>query len=472
LVGNFQVIFQYSTMTTIMSRRQNPLLQTQFSALVTLGVAVLAASLTGCGKGSGIEPGASSASTAEPKVTRVVVGRPVRKPLVLVTTQPARIEAYEETPLYAKVASYVDEVAVDIGDAVKKGQTLITLRIPELQNAVDQRQALLTQAKAQIAQAEAAELAARAAADTATAHVKEAEAGVGRASADHERWEAEHLRIASLAKSGSVTPKLAEETKNQLRAAESSRDEATAAVESAEAAVREAEAMIAKSEADLQAAEARAAVAEADLAEAKTMLSYRELQAPFDGVVISRGVDPGHFVQPASGVGAKPLAAVASTDRMRVSLDVPEMEAAFVDVGDPVVLRVQALRGAEIKGKVARISWSLDAGNRSLRAEVDVPNDDLALRPGMYATGVIELDRRVEALTLPATAIVRNGVEAICMIIEDGVAKRFPVELGLRVGADVEIVSGLTEANDVITIRPEALADGQPVEPLPPTTSK
>jgi membrane fusion protein (multidrug efflux system) len=157
---------------------------------------------------------------------------------------------------------------------------------------------------------------------------------------------------------------------------------------------------------------------------------------------------------------------------MRVSLDVPEMEAALVDVGDPVAVRVQANRGAELEGKIARISWSLDVGNRSLRAEVDLSNDQGALRPGMYATGVIQLDRREQALTLPASAIVRKGAEASCMVVERGIAMLRPVELGLRVGGDVEIVSGLTEASDVVTIRPESLADGQAVEPLPPTTSK
>jgi RND family efflux transporter MFP subunit len=414
-------------------------------------------------------PSGESANAPETKLTRVVVGRPVRKPLVLVTTQPARIEAYEQTPLFAKVAGYVDEIAVDIGDEVKKGETLITLRVPELQNGVEQREALLSQAKAEIAQAEAALLAARAAADTATAHVKEAKAGVARTAAELQRWEAEHLRIADLAESGSVTPKLAEETKNQLRAAESSRDEATAAVESAEASVREAEAMIAKGEADLRAAEARAAVAEANLAEAQTMLSYTKLQAPFDGVVNARHVDPGHFVQPASGAGAKPLAAVARTDRMRVAIDVPEMEAGLVDVGDPVALKVQALRGGELKGQIARISWSLDANNRSLRAEVDVQNDDSALRPGMYATGVIELDRRDQALTLPATAIMRNGAEISCMVVESGKAVRVPIEAGLRVGPDTEIIGGLTEAHEVVTVRPEALSQGQAVQPLTPS---
>lgn len=430
---------------------------------------MLVACLVGCGTRTDSAPTDAATDPGNAGVTRVVVARPIRKELVLHTTQPARLEAYEVTPLYAKVAGYVDEVAVDIGDTVKKGQTLITLRIPELQNAVDQRRALLAQANAEIAQAEAAVLAARAAADTAAAHVKEAQAGVGRAEADQDRWEAEHLRIASLAESGSVTPKLAEETKSQLRAAESAGDEATAAVESAEAAVREAEALIAKSEADTQAAVARKAVAEANLAEANTMLSYTKLTAPFDGVVISRAVDPGHFVQPVNGAGAKPLAAVASMSRMRVSLDVSEMEAGLVDVGDPVVLRVQARRGLDIEGKIARISWSLDAGNRSLRAEVDVANKDAKLRPGMYATAVIELDRRDEPLTLPATAIMRNGAEAACMIVEDGKATRRVIEAGLRVGSDVEIVRGLSETSEVVMLRPEALSEGQLVQPLIPS---
>ena len=443
-------------------------MRSHFRTLSTLSVAVLAAFFAGCGRPVDIASGGSDAASADAKIPRVVVARPVRKELVLHTTQPARLEAYEVTPLYAKVAGYVDEVAVDIGDAVKKGQTLITLRIPELQNAVDQRQALLAQADAEIAQAEAAVLAARAAADTAAAHVKEAQAGIGRAEADQDRWEAEHLRIASLAESGSVTPKLAEETKSQLRAAESAGDEATAAVESAEAAVREAEALIAKSEADTQAAIARKAVAEANLAEANTMLSYAKLTAPFDGVVISRAVDAGHFVQPATGASAKPLVAVASTSRMRVSLDVSEMEAGLVDVGDPVVLRIQALRGSDIVGKIARISWSLDAGNRSLRAEVDVPNKDAKLRPGMYATAVVELDRRDQPLTLPATAIMRNGAEAACMVVEDGKAARRVIETGLRVGPDIEIVGGLSDTSEVVTLRPEALSDGQLVQPLPP----
>ena len=141
-----------------------------------LVLSILLASLAaawqvGCGKPSTPAEAASAEGAPRESLPKVVVTRPVRKPLILSTTQPARIEAYEQTPLYAKVAGYVDNVAVDIGDVVKKGDPLITLHVPELQNVVEQRQALLAQAQAEIAQAEAAELAARAAAETATAHV-------------------------------------------------------------------------------------------------------------------------------------------------------------------------------------------------------------------------------------------------------------------------------------------------------------
>ena len=107
-----------------------------------------------------------------------------------------------------------------------------------------------------------------------------------------------------------------------------------------------------------------------------------------------------------------------------------------------------------------------------MRAEVDVANDTAALRPGMYATGLIELDRRDNALTLPTTAILRNGAEAACMIVAEGKATRLPVEIGLRVGPDTEIIGGLSETSNVIVIRPEAAADGQRVEPLTPTSGR
>ena len=340
-----------------------------------------------------------------------------------------------------KLAGYVQEVLVDIGDSVKKDQLLIKLSIPEMLDEVKQMEALVAQAEAEVSQAEAAVKSAEAMAGTAEAKVAQAKAGVGRAAGEYERWKAEHARMTELAAKGSVTQKLVDETLNQLQAADAARQEADANVKSAEASLRAARANVQKSQADLVAAGARQKVAAANLAHAKTMLAYAEIKAPFNGVVTQRNVDTGHYVHPVTGGATQPLLVIAQTEQVRVFVDVPEMEAPLVDAGDKpdsAVVRVQSLGEKGIDGKVTRTSWSLDKANRSLRAEIDLPNTDGKLRPGMYAKVDILLDQRDNVLTLPTTAIVRDGSATYCCIVESGKIDRKKIELGLRSGADVE----------------------------------
>ena len=140
----------------------------------------LVTTVAGCGRKPEAAVAASANAATSSQIERVLCGNPQRKNLVRTTSQPARIEAFEETPLYAKLAGYVDTVHVDIGDAVKKDQALVTLRIPELHNEVEQKKALVTQAEAVVVQAEANIAAAEAASDTAAAHVAETNASVAR----------------------------------------------------------------------------------------------------------------------------------------------------------------------------------------------------------------------------------------------------------------------------------------------------
>jgi HlyD family secretion protein len=421
--------------------------------------------LSGCNHQS--DTYAAAPASAAP-VDRVTAGSPQRKTLVTTTAQPARIEAFETTPLYSKLAGYVGKVHADIGDEVKAGQALVTLHVPELEDEVAQKAAHVRQAEAEVKQAAANVVAARAAAETAAARVAVAKAGIARSQADVERWRAELSRIKQLAASGSVTQKLVDETQSQYSAAAAAGDEAAAAMTSAEAGAREAEALIAKAEADEAAAKAKLGVAEADLKRAETMLGYASITAPFNGVVTQRSIDTGHFVQPANGSGAKPLMVVACTDKVRIYLDVPEMEAGLVTVGDPVTIRVQAMPQDELKATVTRTSWSLESANRSLRVEVDVPNERMSLRPGMYATGTIELERRENALTLPVAAVNRQGAEPCCCCVVGGKIERRPVKLGLRSGAEIEIVDGLSDGDAVVLARAESLEDGQAVEVIQP----
>ena len=410
------------------------------------------------------------ASTPTPSATaidRVTAGKPVRKTLKLITTQPGRIEAFEEAPLFPKLAGYVQEVLVDIGDSVKKDQLLIKLSIPEMLDEVKQMEALVKQSEAEVSQAEAAIKSAEAMAGTAEAKVAQAKAGIGRAVGEYERWKAEHARMTELAAKGSVTQKLVDETQNQLQAADAARQEADANVKSAEASLRAARANVQKSQADLVAAGARQKVATANLAHTKTMLAYAEIKAPFNGVVTQRNVDTGHYVHPITGSATQPLLVIAQTEQVRVFVDVPEMEAPLVDAGekpDSATVRVQSLGEKGIDGKVTRTSWSLDKANRSLRAEIDLPNKDGKLRPGMYAKVDILLDERNDVLTLPTTAIVRDGSATYCCTIDSGKIDRKKIELGLRSGADVEVRSGLDADQLVVLARADSLVQGQPVE--------
>jgi HlyD family secretion protein len=428
------------------------------TASAYLSLAALLAALAGCGhKPAAKQDGGTAA------LQRVVAAKPVRKTLTLSTRQPGRIEAFEQTPLFAKIAGYVDNVLVDIGDAVRKNQTLVTLAIPELVDELEQKEALVAQAEAEVEQSKSAVEAAIAAAETAESRIAEAQAGIARTEAQHERWKSEHARIQDLAAKGSVTKKLVEETLNQLRSAEAANREAVAKAQSSRAAHYEAQANVGKARADRGAAEARLRVAKAELARAKTMLAYTEIKAPYDGMVTRREVDTGHYVHPAGADDTSPLLVVARTDKVRIFIEVPEMEAPYVDAGDPAQVKVQALPASQFDAAVVRTSWSLLEINRSLRAEVDVPNPHGLLRPGMYATVTIRLDERPDALTLPATAVVRDGNATYCMCIESGKIDKRPIELGLRSGSEVEVISGINEDSAVVLKEPEKLRPGQPV---------
>src|SRR5438093_7745871 len=169
---------------------------TQYSVLSMAIVAFVAT--VGCGPAAVAQPKAG-AEPARGAIEIVMAGKPARKTLTLTTTQPARIEALEQTPIYSKLAAYVGQVLVDYGDKVKKDQPLLKLVAPELDADLAQKQALLEQARAQSLQAEAGAKAAEAAVVTAGARAVQAEAGTDRAQSDVVRWRSEFSRLGQLA---------------------------------------------------------------------------------------------------------------------------------------------------------------------------------------------------------------------------------------------------------------------------------
>lgn len=309
------------------------------------------------------------------------------------TSQPARLEAWETTPLYSKIAGYVANVHVDIGDEVTDvTKPLFTLAVPEMVVEEQQKLALESLAKAQLEQARAAVEVAKSKLETATAKVKESLATVTNATGAKRRWDAEFARMGNLAKDGSVTKKLVDEARYQKDSADAALEAAKAKVDSAKAALQEARVAVKRADADEKAAVASVFVATTNHKYTKEMLRYLEVRPPFPGVIIDRNVDTGHFVQPSDAGKAKPFIVIASIKKLRVVVEVPEMDAPFVRKGNPAAIKVPVLGDkGTVKATVSRTAFALNPRNRTLQVEVDIPNESGRFRPGMYATATIEL---------------------------------------------------------------------------------
>ncbi len=427
--------------------------------------------LAACNSQEAATPAKDASNQAQSSLDRVTAGPPLRKTLQLFTEQPGRVAPFEEAPIHAKVSGYVESVRFDIGDKVTKGQVILLINAPEYKDQLEQKRGLLGHTEAQIKQAEAALMAAEAASNSAQSLVAQAEASVGRTDAEYARWDSELKRIQQLVSKGSITPKLAEETSSKFQSADAARKEALANIASARARQSEAEANVQTARADIDAAKAKLKVAQAEVALAETMLSYTQLVAPFDGVVTSRHVDTGHYVQPAGANNAQPLMTISSVSKVRVFVNVPESEANWVDAGfansdsgDPATILSPSLPGGKLEARITRTSLQLDPQSHSLSAEIDIDNSHHKLLPGAFITTRILLEKRENVLALPVSAIIKTSEGTRCCVVNEGKIIHRPIELGMRVGDEVEILSGLAENDTVVLLRASNLQPGQSVE--------
>ena len=239
-----------------------------------------------------------------------------------------------------------------------------------------------------------------------------------------------------------------------------------AAVKTARAQVAAAATRVLEAKAD--AAEARSAIrlARARFDRAKVLVGYTRIVAPFDGVITRRNFHPGAFIRSATEGTPEPLLTAMRTDRVRVVIQVPDLDVPLLDVGDKATIAVDALKGREFHGTVSRLGKSEDPSTRTMRVEVDLPNGDGLLIEGMYGRATIELQPPSNRLTVPAACVVGHAGRgnAAVFVIRNGAARRTPVTLGGDDGASVEVLSGLGP-NDEVIVRPGGtLNDGASVQ--------
>jgi RND family efflux transporter MFP subunit len=326
-------------------------------------------------------------------------------------TLPGTIQALHEGAIYARVPGYVRRWYADIGSVVRAGQLLAEIDAPELEQNVQQAQSQLEQTHA----------------------------ALGLAKADLERW-----RV--LARDSAVTG----QELDQKRAA-------------------------------YAAAAANSGAMEANLRRLTQTRQYTRITAPFAGVVTARNVDIGSLIT-AAGATSAPVAAggapgpgsgmlfrVAQTDTVRTYITVPEAYATSMRAGLMADVQVQGIPGRHFTGHVLRTSRSLDVSSRTLLTEIDVPNQDFALLPGMYAQARLQFPRVTPPLLLPSSSLVIRSSGPQVMVVEraanggPAVVRLRPVQIARDYGSTVEIASGVIDGMTVVLNPGTEIMDGAKV---------
>jgi RND family efflux transporter MFP subunit len=200
--------------------------------------------------------------------------------------------------------------------------------------------------------------------------------------------------------------------------------------------------------------------AEAYLSEVNHLLEYCEIRAPFRGEVAMRYVDPGHQVRP----GGRPLLSLNRRDAMRVHLNVVERDAVHIREGLPAELTVQGLPGETFHGRVTRFVRSVDPRTRTLLVEIEIPNPDSVLQPGMFGRVSLVVDRHARAILIPAAALLATDNGTFTFVVRDGRVRRVPVKTGYDTGEEVEVLQGLRGNEAVVVVGRDLINDGAAVE--------
>ncbi len=332
-------------------------------------------------------------------IPTVAVVQPKTEPATDELVLPGNLQAFTESPIFARTNGYLLRWYKDIGSKVKKGELLAAIDTPEIDQELSQAKATSQQVKAAL--------------------------GLAKISAD--RW-------ANLRKTDSVS----------------------------------------QQEADQQAsgyeqAKANLAAADANVRRLEELESFKNVYAPFSGVLTKRNVDPGALINSGAGAAGKELFDISRIDPLRVYVSVPQAYAPNIRAGIKANVTLQEFPGKKFSGTVVRTAEAIDPATRTLNTEVDVPNKDGMLLPGSFGQVHFAAGTSVPRITIPVNAMLfRAEGPSVAVVDKDGKVHLHPITIGRDYGATLEILGGL-DASDQIVINPsDSLEEGQPVHVAQP----
>jgi RND family efflux transporter MFP subunit len=369
-----------------------------------------------------------AAADASTQPTAAAVSAVQRGNISHVLSLAGQFQPYQVIDVHAKVSGYVRHIYVDIGDRVHAGQTLAVLEVPELNAQYRGSQSEQQRSKEQISIAR---------------HE------ISRAQASHVALQSNYDRLLQASK---VQPGLI---------AEQELDDARAKADASQASVDTARST-------LSAAEQQSDVAKADMERVGALQAYTTITAPLSGVVIWRYADTGALIQAGTSSDSQslPLVKLSQSDLLRLRLPVPEDAVGYIHNGDTVQIRVDALHRS-LTGKIVRFTRNVSLDTRTMETEVDVPNKDLSITPGMYANTYVQLAHEANVLTIPLLAVQRDdsGKTSVLVIDSQNRVQRRPVELGIQGSLLAEVRSGLRQNDRVVLGNAARYKDGEQITP-------
>lgn len=339
---------------------------------------------------------------------------PLQADLNVVLSYTADIMPYQAVNVFSRVDGYIAKIHVDKGDFVQAGQLLVEIDHTDYIHAVNQAKANLAAANARVAQQRAV------------------------------------LHNAKLT---------LDRLKTLLQDQFVSQQDVDNAQVNAEAAA-----------AALESLEAQAKQMEVALAQAETNLAYSYIRAPFAGYIAERNLDVGAYVTGATASTStlsRGILSLHDIHIVRVSIDVTEKDVPMIAVGQQVELRADAYPDEVFEGKVARLAQTLNRTTRTMPVEIDVINNHRRLKGGMFARVKIHVGTHRMAMQIPIDAVSQTEEAHYVFTVQDGLARRTPVETGVRDGNWIEITKGLTGEEDVIVFGKDLVRDGMPVTVRP-----
>jgi len=451
------------------------------AVIVALGAGLVVGRLSvpGAPRGAGGDPPATQSSkghAAPPPLVGVAHPKRVTIPRTLSLT--ANINSLSTAVILPKTSGYLETVSVRPGDLVRAGQVVAVVDHAQLDTVVAQGEAsvkaaqtAVQTAQASVAAAHAQQLNAVAARQNALAQLTSAKAGVVKAHAQLVDMQATHARIAALVKQGAEAQQNLDDATNQVESAQADLDAALAQVKVAEAQVAQADAQIeatqqqeAAAVSQVRTAQMQVSNQDASLENARLQATYATIVAPFDGIVVSRSLDPGAYVTPGTST---PILTIANLDQIDVVVNVTEVEIASIHPGTQAQIRVDAYPGRTFQGVVTRIAGGADPVTRTVQVEIDIPNPGHLLRPGMYGTVTLSVGADRNVLVVPLAALVTVGSDHFVWVVTDDKVSRRPVIIGRATGEIVEITSGVQDSDTVVSRGIDLVREGQQVHTVP-----